>query len=209
MRSVRFRTGDIDLELSGSESFVMRQLLLLSPGLGAVDASALNGPGAPVTRPSAEQERSRPPPAPPSAVSEPARPLAGAGPLPEPLPLPAPERDQPLVAEAAPEPPPPRAPEPPDELVQFYRSFPSGGRDTQAEAALLFAYFMQQKQGVSALHLGDFVRCFVRAGVDSLNLHRALGVLSRRGHLETHGGTYRLSDQGLAAVQEREKEKHP
>jgi hypothetical protein len=43
MSSVRFRSGTVDLELSGSESFVSRQLRLLSRYLEHVDEDALTG----------------------------------------------------------------------------------------------------------------------------------------------------------------------
>ncbi len=43
MTTIHFRAGGIDLELRGSEDFVLRQLLLLSPSLGPVDPNALNG----------------------------------------------------------------------------------------------------------------------------------------------------------------------
>jgi hypothetical protein len=42
MSSVRFRSGSVDLELSGSESFVNRQLRLLSRYLEHVDEDALD-----------------------------------------------------------------------------------------------------------------------------------------------------------------------
>lgn len=43
MSSVRFRSGTVDVELSGSESFVSRQLRLLSRYLEHVDEDALEG----------------------------------------------------------------------------------------------------------------------------------------------------------------------
>ena len=43
MSSVRFRSGAVDLELSGSESFVNRQLRLLARYLEHVDENALEG----------------------------------------------------------------------------------------------------------------------------------------------------------------------
>ncbi|MGH7163390.1 MAG: hypothetical protein ACREID_07885, partial [Planctomycetota bacterium] len=97
------------------------------------------------------------------------------------------------------------APSPADDLARFYRSFTPADRDVQADAALLFAYYLHRKEGFSALRLNDLLRCCIRAGVDSRNFHRALGVLTRRGHLEEvrRGDSYRLSNQGIAAVEER------
>jgi hypothetical protein len=58
MSRVRFHAGDIDLELSGSEPFVLRQLKLLGTFLGRVDADALGEvdavPAAPVDEPAPE-----------------------------------------------------------------------------------------------------------------------------------------------------------
>lgn len=172
MSVVRFRAGDIDLELHGSESFVARQLLLLSPFLGRVDTEALRDL----------------PPAPKPVVEK----TNGVTIAP--------------VVEAAP-PEPEAEPEatPKDQLLEFYRSIAPTGRDRQADAALLFAYYLQRKEGVSALALGDLIRCCIRAGVDTRNFNRALGVLTRRGFLETvrPGHAYRISDQGAAAVEGR------
>jgi DNA-binding transcriptional regulator of glucitol operon len=70
---------------------------------------------------------------------------------------------------------------------------------------LLFSYFLQCREGMDALALGDLIRCCIRAGVDTRNFNRALGTLTRRGFLETvrPGHAYRLSDQGVAAVESR------
>ncbi|MGH7163398.1 MAG: hypothetical protein ACREID_07925, partial [Planctomycetota bacterium] len=57
MTTVHFRTPDIELQIRGSEPFVVRQLLLLSPTLGRVDAEALKSAGA-------EPRREALPPAP-------------------------------------------------------------------------------------------------------------------------------------------------
>jgi len=172
MSVVRFRAGDIDLELHGSESFVARQLLLLSPFLGEVDTDALNDARV-------EAEPTAPVPEKSNGVEEAAPVSHGRNG----------DSDPPA----------------PDELLDFYRSFRPTGGDRQADAALLFAYFLQRKEGVSALALGDLIRCCIRAGVDTRNFNRSLGVLTRRGFLEAvrPGHAYRLSDQGAAAVESR------
>lgn len=179
MSCVRFRAGRIALELSGSESFVDRQLQLLSPFLGQVDAEALAVPsaGEPI-------------------VLEPAAPTNGdstevavEAAIPEVA-----------AAEAAPE-----AAEPADEVMTFYQSFEQSGSDPQADAALLFAYYLQRREGLQSLRLGDLIRCCIRAGVDTRNFNRTVGTLTRRGFLETvrHGHAYRLSEQGVAVVENR------
>lgn len=177
MGSARFRTSEIDLELRGSESFVLRQLLALAPGLGRVDPAALteSPPRAPAPPPPSEVAQAAPPP--PAAPFEPA------------------PAEPPVAAEgdAASE----------DGLLRFYRSFPAPRREEQAEAALLFAYYLQREEGLSALRLGDLLRCCMRAGVDSRNFHRSIGVLTRRGLIEEvrRGETYRISEQGVATVE--------
>jgi hypothetical protein len=171
MSCVRFRTGAIALELSGSESFVDRQLQLLSPFLGRVDAAAL------------------------AVTSE----AASVVILP-----PAPVQDDSL--ESAAEPAMAEAPgEPADEVMAFYQSFEQSGSDPQADAALLFAYYLQRKEGLESLRLGDLIRCCIRTGVDTRNFNRTVGTLTRRGFLETvrHGHAYRLSEQGVAVVENR------
>ena len=168
MSTVRFRAGEVDLELRGSESFIVRQLRLLSPFLGRVDAEVLDS-------------------APPQEVREPAPEIeAAAVPPPD-------DNGGPAVAS------------PTDEVRAFYRSFTPVGRDRQADAALLFAYWLQRKEGMTALRLGDLIRCCARAGVDTRNFNRSLGALTRRGFLEAvrPGYSYRLSDQGAAAVESR------
>ena len=59
MSSVRFRSGTVDLELSGSESFVTRQLRLLSRYLEHVDEDALEvtlaAPEEPLPEPAEEE----------------------------------------------------------------------------------------------------------------------------------------------------------
>lgn len=161
MSTVRFRAGDIDLELSGSEPFIDRQLFLLSSFLGTVDTGALDA--SPVEEP--------PPPEPP------------AGDAPTSLP-PAPEADG---------------------ASNFYASLAPHGHDAQADAALLFAYWLQEKEGRRSLEMRDLVRCCIEAGVDTRNFNRAVGSLARRGLLETlrQGHAYRLSEQGVHAVESR------
>lgn len=185
MSCVRFRAGTIALELSGSESFVDRQLQLLSPFLGQVDVEALAAPG------------------------------TGDPVLPEPAVTTNGDSDERVVAEAAPEAP--EAPaglavaeaapeaEPANEVMAFYQSFEQSGSDRQADAALLFAYYLQRKEGLRSLRLGDLIRCCIRAGVDTRNFNRTVGTLTRRGLLETvrHGHAYRLSEQGVAVVENR------
>ncbi len=179
MTTIHFRAGGIDLELRGSEDFVLRQLRLLSPALGPVDPNALNGFTPAV-----------------AVVEEEASPEV----------LPASTED---VALTKPEPEAEAAPEveaaPVDELVEFFRSLPALDRDHQAHAALVFAYHLQKKEGMSALRLGDLLRCCNRAGVDSRNFHRALGVLTRRGLLAEvrRGESYRITDRGAATIEER------
>ncbi|MHC4818266.1 MAG: hypothetical protein ACYTF8_09450 [Planctomycetota bacterium] len=95
--------------------------------------------------------------------------------------------------------------EPADEVMTFYQSFDQSGSDRQADAALLFAYYLQRKEGLRSLRLGDLIRCCIRAGVDTRNFNRTVGALTRRGFLETvrHGHAYRLSEQGVAVVENR------
>lgn len=189
MSRVRIRARDIELELSGSEAFVLRQLELLSSYLGNVDTEVLSSaPPAPV-------------PAAPPVVAQ------------EPEPEPAPEAAAPPPREATNGGPAPAAAphavngggDAPDELIRFYGRFQPQGLDRQSDAALLFAYYLQQREGLPALQLGDLIRCCIRAGVDTRNFNRTLGILTRRGYLETvrHGHAYRLSDHGVAAVESR------
>jgi hypothetical protein len=180
MTTIHFRAGGIDLELRGSEDFVLRQLRWLSPSLGPVDPNALNGfsPSAAIV----EKEAS-----------------------PEVLPAPKDEPEWAREPDEEPEPAVEAEAQPVDELVDFFRSLPPLDRDHQAHAALVFAYHLQKKEGMSALRLGDLLRCCIRAGVDSRNFHRALGVLTRRGLLAEvrRGESYRITDQGVATIEER------
>ena len=186
MSRVHFQAGEVDLELTGSEAFVVRQLRLLSELLGGVDAGALGGAGRspePSPDPAPEPVYSRPEPRPTNggpATGQALSPAAGAG------------------AGG-------KVEEPTDALVRFFRSVPAAGQDRQADAALLFAYYLQRKEGMRSLQLSDLIRCCIRAGVDTRNFNRTLGTLTRRGFLETvrHGHAYRLSEQGAAAVENR------
>ncbi|MGQ0614506.1 MAG: hypothetical protein ACT4PV_12295 [Planctomycetaceae bacterium] len=196
MSSVHFRTSDIDLQLSGSEAFVTRQLLRFARGargLDRVEASALAAPAA-------VPACAAPPPMPqtpaPAAVPEVAVPPAPAA---------APERAA-LPTPPAPPPASPGAPGAPrDELVSLYANYPAADRDPQADAALLFAYYLQRREGLSSLRVGDLLRCCIRVGVDSRNFHRSIGTLTRRGLLQEvrRGESYRISEQGITAVEEK------
>ncbi len=188
MTTVRFRSGGVELELHGSESFVLRQLHALSPLLGRVDPDALEAPAAP--------------PAPSEASPESTRQVAPLLPEADASPRPAPANgmhhpDTAVTAE--------RPPEPGDEFLEFCRTHPLRGKDQQADAALLFAYWLHQREGVQALRLGDLLRCCLRAGVDTLNFNRAIGGLVRRKLLLPleNGTSYRLSEQGIAFVESR------
>jgi hypothetical protein len=191
MSRVRFHAGDIDLELSGSEPFVLRQLKLLATCLGHVDADAL---GEPVEPPQAAAEDAAAAP-PVVAPEEPA-------PAVETAPLAAATNGG---ASSAPQRPANGGAETPDELLRFYQGFRPQDLDRQSDAALLFAYYLQQREGVPSLQIGDLIRCCIRAGVDTRNFNRTLGTLTRRGFLENarQGGGYRLSEQGVAAVESR------
>ncbi len=194
MSRVRFHAGDIDLEFSGSEPFVLRQLRLLASCLGRVDPEALGDPETTAPLPAATAEpavAAVPPPAPivePPAAIEPSPPAAATNGGPPP----APPRPANGGAEA-------------DALLRFYQGFRPLDLDRQSDAALLFAYYLQQREGHSSLQIGDLIRCCIRAGVDTRNFNRTLGTLTRRGFLETsrQGGGYRLSEQGVAAVESR------
>ncbi len=177
MSTIRFRSSAIDLELTGSESFVNRQLHRLTPYLGSVDEAALDTAPALENQVEDQQDRLR---APNSEDSEPAVRMTQL-------------------------PPRTNGDGPEDALLAFYNSFPPNGRDKQIDAALLFAYYLQNKEGKSSLGVGDLIRCCIRAGVDTRNFNRVLGTLTRRGFLETvrHGHGYQLSERGVAAVESR------
>jgi len=168
MSRVHFHAGDTDLELSGSEGFVVRQLRTLSSFLGPVDPNVLVEPvPAPAAEPPAPE-----PEAPDEAVAHPAN--GGERPA-------------------------------GSDLIDFFRAFQVGGPDRQSDAALLFAYYLQRREGLGSLQLNDLIRCCIRAGVDTRNFNRTVGALTRRGFLETvrHGHAWRLSEQGVAAVESR------
>jgi hypothetical protein len=167
-------------------------LKLLSPLLGRVDGAALEEA---LLVEVAKQE--------PAAEPAP-EPAAAAEPEPAPPPEPAPATTNGGHAAAAARPANGGA-EAADDLVRFYGRFQPQGLDRQSDAALLFAYYLQQREGLQALQLGDLIRCCIRAGVDTRNFNRTLGILTRRGYLETvrHGHAYRLSEHGVAAVESR------
>ncbi|HEX5136072.1 MAG TPA: hypothetical protein VFY93_03810 [Planctomycetota bacterium] len=188
------------MELTGSEPFVLRQLKLLSGYLGRADARALDD--APV-------EEAAPVEPPPNVAEPGPRPEAReALASPEPPAAPAAEPALPATptngGHAAPRPG-NGGGEAADELIRFYGRFQPQGLDRQSDAALLFAYYLQQREGQTSLQLGDLIRCCIRAGVDTRNFNRTLGILTRRGYLETvrHGHAYRLSEHGVAAVESR------
>lgn len=178
MATVRFRSASIDLELQGSEGFVNRQLLRFAPFVEGVDRTALAARDA---IPSAPEEPSQAG----GEAEAPGIPAATALPPGGPNGRPGQEGE--------------------DGLVSFFRSVSPTGRDRQADAALLFAYYLERREGLDALAVGDLIRCCIRAGVDTRNFNRAIGTLTRRGFLETvrHGHAYRLSEQGAAAVESR------
>ncbi|MFQ5845423.1 MAG: hypothetical protein ACE5JG_10605 [Planctomycetota bacterium] len=201
MAKVRFESDSTHLELSGSETFVWRQLQLLARFLGDVDRDVL-----------LEQttQAIQDPTPPPGAGIEAAAPQAadverGARLLwAETATVPGPPA-RPGAAEEADE-----APEPPAEvsaeaLGRFFDTVASDGGADQADAALLFSYFLQEDQGRRTVTLSDLLRCCIRVGVDSRNFHEVLDVLRERGHLEPAraGGAWRLSPSGVAAVEER------
>ncbi len=197
MPSIRFLTRDLDLELSGSESFVSQQLLLLSPYLGNVARDVLE--------PSAEDEAQPPQPVRPAPlVALPSRVAETAA---VPASQPVPDSPKPVeTPEGGPESGFAATEEARSEgLDGFFRRHEPQGADRQADAALLFAYYLQTQQGASSLELGDLIRCCIRTGVDTRNFNRTLGTLTRRGLLETvrHGRAYRLSEHGVAAVEQR------
>lgn len=192
MSRVRFHAGDIDLELCGSEPFVLRQLQLLASLLGNVDVQALAGE---VLATQAESVAEPPPAVETADEPEEATPEVAPAAVPAPTPSASAngEHLHPSGNGGA------------DELLRFYGSFEPQGLDRQSDAALLFAYYLQRREGLSSLQLGDLIRCCIRAGVDTRNFNRTLGILTRRGYLETvrHGHAYRLSEHGVAAVESR------
>jgi len=219
MSSTRFRSGGIELELHGSEEFVLRQLRDLAFALGPVDSSALSGytpasgPNVEATRDDIAADATAPAPdgepqservAPPTndslaqdalrsgatdsgtdvpggatnGTSTPANGVGGA------------------AAEST---------SAPDALIPFFQSVPPMDRDRQAHAALVFAYHLHREEGLREVRIGDLLKCCIRVGVDSRNFHRAIGVLTRRSLLAEvrRGSSYRITDQGMAAIEER------
>lgn len=180
MSQVRFRSGTVDLELAGSESFVNRQLRLLSRYLEHVDEGALDvGSETPVPAETADL----PAPVNGDAAPEPAAEHAPTGG----------DAHGDGNGEG-------------NGLLAFYRANEPTGRDLQGEAALLFAYYLQRHERVGEpFKLGDLIRCCIHVGVDTRNFHRTLGTLARRGLLETlrRGQAYQLTEQGVATVESR------
>lgn len=185
MSTVRFKSDGVALELSGSESFVVRQLTLFAPFLGSVDAEALDGfePRArtrPPAPPDPEEEAAAPGRR--ESVDSPAAEAANghAG-----LELVAPEAAQ-------------------DGLRAFLERHPPRGRDHQTDAALLISYYLQVEEQRPSIRMGDLVGSCIRAGIDTRNLNRPIGVLTRRGLLEeAAGNAYRISRQGVQTVEGR------
>ncbi len=193
MTTVRFRSGGVDLELHGSESFVLRQLQSLAPFLGRVDPGALASLPPPGNLPPSEASPPFPEPAaasPSEEASEPRSPVANG----------IHHASAPVASQAI-----ERPPEPGDAFLEFCRAHPLRGKDQQSDAALLFAYWLHRREGVESLRIGDLLRCCLRAGVDTRNFNRAIGGLVRRNFLLPHenGSSYRLSEQGIAFVESR------
>jgi hypothetical protein len=227
MSSTRFRTAGIELELQGSEDFVLRQLRDLAFALGDVDPSALLGSTAAHTPSASERSETtdtRPTSdgTPDNTAANGGTPSHGSGAASARVETDRPangvERMSAISASANRTAadrvtPPVRAAEPeavgrgsaPDTLVSFFESVPAIDRDRQAHAALVFAYHLQREEGLSEVRIGDLLKCCIRVGVDSRNFHRAIGVLTRRSLLAEvrRGSSYRITDQGMAAIEER------
>ena len=199
MSSVRFKSGDVDLELSGSEAFVVRQLTKLAPFLAGVDPGALEG----FRSVAASSDGSGIPASGPAPAEE----SAGAGDGNEAPDVESNGRSAATAPEASVE----RAglervaPESEqDGLRAFLEQHPPAGRDRQTDAALLIAYYLQTREARRALRMGDLVGSCIRAGIDTRNLNRPIGILTRRGLLEeAPGNTYRISSQGVQTVESR------
>lgn len=195
MANVRFHAGDVDLEVSGSETFVTRQLLLLAPLLGDVDPEALRTPSV-----RAGPEPVEVPPTDGTSQSEPHG--GGNGCVADPVP-----KVEAARADEENDPPETEVEEETgsgDGLRDFYLENQPKGRDVQTDAALLIAYYLSQVEGRESLRMGDLVHSCIRAGVDTRNLNRPLGILTRRGLLEASAGsTYRISSQGVRVVESR------
>ncbi|MEE8106304.1 MAG: hypothetical protein V3T86_12280 [Planctomycetota bacterium] len=196
MSSTRFRTNGIELELHGSEEFVLRQLRDLAFALGDVDSAALNGYTAPAARSAEPAEE----PAPTSQESDAIRARSPGGATNGTMGsngTSAPANGAELQASGS------TAAQ--DALISFFHSVPPIDRDRQAHAALVFAYHLHREEGVREVRIGDLLKCCIRVGVDSRNFHRAIGVLTRRSLLAEvrRGSSYRITDQGMAAIEER------
>ena len=192
MATIRFQAGEVGLELAGSEKFVERQLLLLAPFLGEGDKEVIGGRDRPEvgSRPAPEPERTREPEPDPEPVT-----FAVESFVPEPSHRPTVTEVPVATAVAL---------DDQDGLRSFYLAHEPHGRDSQTDAALLLAYYLNRMEGRESLRVGDLVQSCIRAGVDTRNLNRPLGVLTRRGLLEQGAGnTYRISSQGVQTVESR------
>jgi len=189
MSTVRFKSTDVDLELTGSEAFVVRQLASLAPFLAGVDPHALEGFHA--TREAGGAAAPAPAGSPPA--DEPGIESNGTGAAPE---------GEDAIERAGLERVAPESAQ--DGLRSFLEHHPPAGRDRQTDATLLIAYYLQAQEGRRALRMGDLVGSCIRAGIDTRNLNRPIGILTRRGLLEeAPGNTYRISSQGVQTVEGR------
>jgi hypothetical protein len=190
MATIRFQAGEVGLELAGSEQFVERQLLLLAPFLGDVDKAVIHGGDRPEVRAEPPPEPERTPEPEPDPVTFAVESFVSA-------PSNGPTVTEVPVAAAI-------ALDDQDGLRSFYLAHEPHGRDSQTDAALLLAYYMNRMEGRESMRVGDLVQSCIRAGVDTRNLNRPLGVLTRRGLLEQGAGnTYRISSQGVQTVESR------
>jgi len=198
MATIRFQAGEVGLELAGSERFVERQLLLLAPLLGDVDSDVIT-----TTNGSRVESSPVPDPAPaPAPAPQPVRisaPLA----IPDGVPVSVPESNRGTTVTQVPAAAALGFHEE-DGLRSFYLAHEPHSRDAQTDAALLLAYYLNRMEGRKSLRVGDLVQSCIRAGVDTRNLNRPIGLLTRRGLLEQGAGnTYRISSQGVQTVESR------
>ncbi len=176
----RFAAEGVDLEFSGSEAFVEKQLArfqaFLKGAAGIVETQTASGPTASAQVPAAH--------APGTAASAPASPRSSG------------------VVVAVPTSP--RS----ETLEEFYAARPlREGRGAIQDRILLFIYFLHQMQGKREVSGEDILWCFQQLGIpEPKNLHNALGILKRKiGHLQegTKRGLYALSTEGAAYVEGR------
>lgn len=194
MATIRFQAGEVGLELAGSERFVERQLLLLAHFLGDVDSEV-------ITATNGSRAEASPAPA-PTPAPEPVR---------IPVPLAIPDAVPESMSESGLGTTVTRVPaaaalglHEEDGLRSFYLAHEPHSRDSQTDAALLLAYYLNRMEGRKSLRVGDLVQSCIRAGVDTRNLNRPIGLLTRRGLLEQGAGnTYRISSQGVQTVESR------